>query len=313
MTGLLTIEGAAARFPLGRGNWLQAVDGVSFTVASGEAVALVGESGCGKSTLARLVNRLIPLSAGRITLDGRDIGRIAPTRFARDPARATIQMVFQDAADSLDPHHTAYRAIAGPVSALLNLDRDATGRQVRHSAEMAGLPAELLARYPHQLSGGQKARVGIARALAPNPRLLVLDEPTSALDVSVQATVLRLLADLRERLAVSMLFISHDLNVVRLLCDRMLVMYRGAIVESGPAAAVFDTPRHPYTQALIDAIPDPARRGRPLPPDAELAAPGGDAGCHFAPRCPLVQPRCRAERPVLRPVGPGQNAACHFA
>jgi peptide/nickel transport system ATP-binding protein len=184
--------------------------------------------------------------------------------------------------------------------------------RVQECATLAGLPHDLLPRYPHQLSGGQKARVGIARALGPAPRLLVLDEPTSALDVSVQAIVLRLFAELRENLGVALLFISHDLNVVRLLCDRVLVMYLGQVIESGPAAAIFATPRHPYTQALIDAIPDPARRGRPVPPDAEPIHPE-TPGCRFAPRCPNVQDRCRTERPVTRRVAPDQWAACHFA
>jgi oligopeptide/dipeptide ABC transporter ATP-binding protein len=285
------------------------VDAVSLSIQPGEAVALVGESGCGKSTLARLANRLVDPTGGRILLEGRDIGGIAPTRFARDPARASIQMVFQDATDSLDPHLTAEAAIAAPIRALCRVD---VAARVRECATLAGLPHELLARYPHQLSGGQKARVGIARALGPDPRLLVLDEPTSALDVSVQAVVLQLFADLRARLGVALLFISHDLNVVRLLCDRVLVMYLGEVVESGPAATVFSSPRHPFTQALIDAIPDPARRGRPVPADMEPVR-AEMPGCRFAPRCAVVQDRCRIERPVLRAVDAEQTVACHFA
>ena len=309
---LLEVDAIACRFPLGRGRWLRAVDGVSFGVAAGEAVALVGESGCGKSTLARLINRLLEPDTGRIILAGRDIGSIPVHRFARDPARAGVQMVFQDATDSLDPHHTAHRAIASPVTSLLRLTRAKVDARVREAARLAGLPDDLLPRFPHQLSGGQKARVGIARALATRPTLLVLDEPTSALDVSVQAVVLRLLDDLRTRLGVALLFISHDLNVVRLLCSRVLVMYRGQVVESGPADRVFAVPRHPYTQALVDAIPDPERRGRPAPADAETG-PMADTACRFAGRCPQAQARCTTEAPLLRDVAPQQRAACHFA
>ncbi len=309
---LLEVDSVSCRFPLKGGNWLQAVDGVSFSVAAGEAVALVGESGCGKSTLARLINRLLEPESGRIMLEDRNIGSIPMHRFARDPARASVQMVFQDATDSLDPHHTAHRAIASPVTSLLRLNRAETDARVREAARLAGLPDDLLPRYPHQLSGGQKARVGIARALATRPALLVLDEPTSALDVSVQAVVLRLLDDLRTRLGVALLFISHDLNVVRLLCSMVLVMYRGQVVESGPANRVFAAPRHPYTQALVDAIPDPERRGRPAPADAELG-PATETACRFAGRCPKTKPRCLTEAPLLRDVAPQQRAACHFA
>ena len=311
MTALLELEGVACRFAVGRGRWLRAVDGVSLRMGAGEAVAVVGESGCGKSTLARLVNRLVDPCEGTIRLDGREIGGMSPARFARDPARAAVQMVFQDATDSLDPHLTARVAIGRPISRLLGVRGAGLGARVQEAADQAGLPRELLARYPHQLSGGQKARVGIARALGPGPRLLVLDEPTSALDVSVQAVVLRLLDSLRTQLGVALLFISHDLNVVRLLCSRVLVMYLGAVVESGPAGEVFARPRHPYTQALVDAIPDPARRGRAEVLEGEAAAVVVD-GCRFAPRCRFVQERCRVERPALRSLGPAHDAACHF-
>jgi oligopeptide/dipeptide ABC transporter ATP-binding protein len=312
MMPLLDIEEVSVHFPLGRGRYVRAVDGVSFQLGAGEAVALVGESGCGKSTLARLVNRLLDPTSGSIRLVGRDIGAIPPRRFARDPARRTVQMVFQDATDSLDPRHTAHRAIAGPALALLKLDARGIDSEIRRVAALVGLPESLLQRYPHQLSGGQKARVGIARALVLQPRLLVLDEPTSALDVSVQAVVLRLFADLRAQLGVALLFISHDLNVVRLLCERVLVMYLGQVVESGPAAQVFAAPLHPYTKALIDAIPDPARRGRAAPLD-EAPTPPDAAGCKFAPRCKHAKSRCAIERPKLRPMRTAHSVACHFA
>ncbi len=312
LTPLLDIDDVCVRFPLGRGRVLRAVDGVSFQVGVGEAVALVGESGCGKSTLARVVNRLLDPSSGAIRLAGRVIGAIPAARFARDPARREVQIVFQDATDSLDPRHTAHRAIAGPALALLKLSAGARDAEIKRVARLVGLPDPLLPRYPHQLSGGQKARVGIARALIVQPRLLVLDEPTSALDVSVQAVVLRLFADLRAQLGVALLFISHDLNVVRLLCERVLVMYLGQVVESGPAAEVFAAPLHPYTMALIDAIPDPARRGRAAPLDETSTLPDAP-GCKFAPRCPHAKPRCQTQRPKLRAIPGAHTVACHFA
>jgi ABC-type glutathione transport system ATPase component len=235
---------------------VRAVDGVSFDILPGECVGLVGESGSGKSTLVRVLTRLLDPTSGTIRFNGQDIGAIPARRFARTPERARLQMVFQDPTDSLNPRFTAFAAIAEPLRCLGQIRQRVQMRQrVQALAELVGLPLELLDRFPHQLSGGQKARVGIARAIALQPALLVLDEPTSALDVSVQAVILRLLATLQQRLGMSYLFISHDLNVVRLLSDRVLVMYRGAIVESGPAEAVFTTPEHTYTRALLAALP----------------------------------------------------------
>jgi peptide/nickel transport system ATP-binding protein len=292
---------------------VRAVDDVSFALPPGGSLGLVGESGSGKSTLSRLICRLIDPDGGDIVFEGQSISGIPASEFHRSPLRRAVQIVFQDPHDSLNPRFTAFDSIAHPLRRLEKMrDGAALSARVSEAAARAGLPPDLLHRYPHQLSGGQKARVGIARALGPNPRLLVLDEPTSALDVSVQAVVLRLFADLRARLGVALLFISHDLNVVRLLCDRVLVMYLGQVVESGPAASLFACPRHPYTKALIDAIPDPARRGRPVPADTEPVR-ADTPGCRFAPRCPGVQERCRVERPVLRAVDAGQMAACHFA
>jgi ABC-type oligopeptide transport system ATPase subunit len=235
---------------------LRAVDGVSFTIAPGECVGLVGESGSGKSTLVRVITRLLDPTAGTILFDGRNIGAVPARRFARAPERARLQLVFQDPTDSLNPRFTAFASIAEPLRRLGQPhNRHSLHASVHEQAVLVGLPAELLERFPHQLSGGQKARVGIARAIALHPSLLVLDEPTSALDVSVQAVILHLLADLRQRLSMSYLFISHDLNVVRLLCDRVLVMYRGKIVEAGSSDAVFNHPDHAYTRALLAALP----------------------------------------------------------
>ena len=246
------------RKPASEPETFRAVDGISFAVNRGESVGLVGESGCGKSTTSTMVMRLIDKSDGTIMFDGMDIGVIAPKKFAELPLRKRIQMVFQDPTDSLNPRFTAARAIADPI---LRLDEVRGRRAVRARCEelavQVGLPLELLDRFPHQLSGGQKARVGIARAIALNPDLIILDEPTAALDVSVQAVVLNLLADLKDSLGMSYLFVSHDLNVVRLLCDRVIVMQAGRIVEQGPTEKVLFAPQAQYTRDLLAAIPHP--------------------------------------------------------
>jgi oligopeptide/dipeptide ABC transporter ATP-binding protein len=297
-------------------SFLHAVDRVSFAIMPGETVGLVGESGCGKSTLARLVARLIDPTEGTILFDGEDIGAVPARHFGRSEARAQIQMVFQDATDSLNPRFTAFRAIADPLLRLRGLSGTALTARVEEAARLTGLPAELLGRFPHQLSGGQKARVGIARAIAVEPRLLILDEPTSALDVSVQVLILQLLDRLRRRLSLSYLFVSHDLNVVRLLCDRILVMYLGHIVESGPADALFAAPAHPYTRALLSAVPsrDSAARQRridlpgeprsPIDPDPDI--------CPLYGRCFRQTDQCKAAMPGLREVAVGRLAACHY-
>ncbi len=239
----------------------RAVDGISFHVGRGESVGLVGESGCGKSTTSMMVMRLLDQTSGRIMFDGDDIGGIAPNAFARLPLRKSIQMVFQDPTDSLNPRFTAARAIADPIWQLGDLrGRDAVRARCEELAGMVGLPVNLLDRFPHQLSGGQKARVGIARAIALHPKLVILDEPTAALDVSVQAVVLNLLQDLKQSMGMSYLFVSHDLNVVRLLCDRVIVMRTGRIVEQGPSERVLGDPQDAYTRELLTAIPHP-----PLP------------------------------------------------
>jgi peptide/nickel transport system ATP-binding protein len=237
---------------------VRAVDGISFAIRRGESVGLVGESGCGKSTTSTMLMRLIDKTEGSIRFDGQEIGEIPPRAFTRSPLRARIQMVFQDPTDSLNPRFTAERAIADPI---LRLGGRAARAGLRARCEelvtLVGLPVELLGRLPHQLSGGQKARVGIARAIALNPDLVVLDEPTAALDVSVQAVVLNLLQDLKARLGMSYLFVSHDLHVVRLLCDRVIVMRAGRIVEQGLTAEVMQRPQHDYTRELLAAAPEP--------------------------------------------------------
>ena len=239
----------------------RAVDGISFSVGRGESVGLVGESGCGKSTTSMMVMRLLDQTSGRIMFDGDEIGSIMPNAFARLPLRKSIQMVFQDPTDSLNPRFTAARAIADPIMQLGDVrGRDALRARCEELAGLVGLPVNLLDRFPHQLSGGQKARVGIARAIALHPKLVILDEPTAALDVSVQAVVLNLLQDLKASMGMSYLFVSHDLNVVRLLCDRVIVMRTGRIVEQGPSERVLGDPQDAYTKELLTAIPHP-----PLP------------------------------------------------
>ncbi|MEM9449413.1 MAG: ABC transporter ATP-binding protein [Cyanobacteria bacterium P01_E01_bin.6] len=327
---LLTVQGLSKLFPVGgtpaNPKRLHAVDGIDFTIGDRESVGLVGESGCGKSTLIRLIARLLDPTDGKIWFNDELISSVSVRHFAQHPVRSQLQMVFQDPTDSLNPRYTAFDTITEPLRRLGKIrDRQQLRERANELANWVGLPHELLPRFPHQLSGGQKARVGIARAIALNPKLLILDEPTSALDVSVQAIILHLLADLKERLGMSYLFVSHDLNVVRLLCDRVLVMYLGKIVEAGPAEELFNHPRHPYTKALIDAIPSfeakpktPALTGEPrspINPDPTM--------CRLYGRCPKEGDRCRQEFPTLTQIQPHvsststqlpstHHVACHF-
>ena len=320
---LLETIGLSMRFSVGkrtaslkRASMLHAVDDVNLRIQAGESVGLVGESGCGKSTLVRLVSRLIDPSDGAIVFRERDIGAVPAAQFASHPERAKIQMVFQDPTDSLNPRYSAADTIAEPMR-LLTGARGDLADAVQRLADAVGLAPELLSRFPHQLSGGQKARVGIARALASNPDLLILDEPTSALDVSVQAIILQLLARLRRERGLAYLFVSHDLNVVRLLCDRVVVMYLGRVVESGPAAEVFADPRHPYTRALVSAIPGGAANlaGGRIRLSGEVRSPidPDPAVCRFYGRCAQGVARCGAEMPLLHDVSSGRAVACHFA
>lgn len=253
---LLQVRDLVKTYP-GKSGPVHAVKGISFTIREGQSVGLVGESGCGKSTTSSMLVRLLDRTSGDILFDGFDIADIPADRFVRDKRRSQIQMVFQDATDSLNPRHSARQTIADPILRMSDLRGTALQTRIEELATLCGLPLTLLDRFPHQLSGGQKARVGIARAIALDPKFLILDEPTAALDVSIQAVVLNLLADLRARLGMTYLFVSHDLNVVRLLCDHVIVMQGGEIVEQGPAAQVMDTPSHPYTRSLLAAAPKP--------------------------------------------------------
>lgn len=296
-------------------HWLHAVDDVNFDIQEGESVGLVGESGCGKSTLGRVITRLVDCSEGRIWFDGQQIESIAPGAFAQHKLRAGIQMVFQDSTTSLNPRFTVMEIISEPLRVLLGVrNSKELEERVNALADRVGLPRELISRYPHQLSGGQKARVNIARALAPNPKLVILDEPTAALDVSVQAIILKLLDQLRRDLGVSFLFISHDLNLVRLLCDRVLVMYLGKIVESGTVDEVFDAPRHPYTKELISTIPRLGETAASIAVTGEPQSPIDPPQnvCRFYGRCPKGAETCKHTQPDLRKITETHKVACHF-
>ncbi len=315
---LLQVEGLAKHYPvkaglLGRAaGAVRAVDGVSFSIARGETLALVGESGCGKSTTARLVLRLIEPSAGTIRFDGVEVAGKAELR----ALRRRVQVVFQDPYASLNPRLSVGDAIAEPMEVHGIGDGASRAARVRELLGLVGLAPFHAQRFPHEFSGGQRQRIGIARALAVQPELVVCDEPVSALDVSIQAQVVNLLKDLQARFGLSYLFIAHDLAVVRHMADRVAVMYLGQIVEMAPKRVLFAAPRHPYTRALLSAIPhpDPRLRGRVTPLGGDVPSPlNPPPGCRFHTRCPFVQEVCRTEAPPLRELEAGHASACHFA
>ena len=297
----------------GRRPVVHAVNGVSFAIAPEETFGLVGESGCGKSTTGKLIARLLPPTAGSIRLDGDDWLALRGRALRR--RRRDVQMIFQNPYLSVDPRWSVERIVAEPLAAHRVVPRAAMGQRVAALLEAVGLDPAAAQRYPHQFSGGQRQRIALARALAPDPRLLIADEPVSALDVSVQAQVLSLLQDVKRRYRLSMLFISHDLAVVRYVSDRVGVMYLGELVETGPTRELFRRPLHPYTVALLAASPRPtagARRAR-VPLRGEIPSPIDlPDGCPFRTRCPRAEPRCVAEKPALHELLPGRWAACHF-
>ncbi|MBO9396756.1 dipeptide ABC transporter ATP-binding protein [Shimia sp. R9_2] len=291
---------------------VQAVDGVSLQIKRGETFAIVGESGCGKSTLARVLMRLLQPTGGAVRFDGTDISRARGADLTA--LRGDMQFIFQDPFSSLNPRMSVGKLVGEPLEVHApELGREARRAKVAHLLRQVGLRPEHADRYPHEFSGGQRQRIGIARALAAEPKLIIGDEPVSALDVSVQAQVINLLADLRDALGLTLVVIAHDLGVIRHMSDRVAVMYLGRIVEMGTAEEVFGQPRHPYTQALLAAIPMMDGSSRDTRPEllGELPSPSNPpSGCRFHTRCPYVEDRCRAESPAL--AGGGHQTACHF-
>ena len=316
---LLEVQNLKVHFPVRPAlfrrtrEFVRAVDDVSFTVAPGETVGLVGESGCGKTTLGRAVIRLVQPTDGRILFDGEDLTSLTDSQLR--PRRRHFQMIFQDPFGSLDPRLT----VAGIIGEALDIHRLTPGAAAREERiamllKAVGLHPSHAPRLPHEFSGGQRQRIGIARALAVEPRLIVCDEPVSALDVSVQAQIVNLLRDLQRERNLAYLFVAHDLAVVKHISHRILVMYLGRIVESGDARAVCRSPRHPYTQALLSAVPvvDPGSKRQRILLTGDVPSPiHPPAGCPFHPRCPIAEARCRTEPPALRQIESGRSVACH--
>jgi peptide/nickel transport system ATP-binding protein/oligopeptide transport system ATP-binding protein len=320
---LVEVRDLVKHFPLTRGVIFQrevgavrAVDGVSFDIRQGETFGLVGESGCGKSTTARMITRLLDPTSGSVRFDGRDIAGLSTTELK--PLRREMQMIFQDPYSSLNPRKTVGSVIAEPfaIHGMLT-GRGERKRAVQELMEQVGLNPEHYNRYPHEFSGGQRQRIGVARAIALKPKLIVADEPVSALDVSIQAQILNLLRDLQAELGLTLVFIAHDLSVVRHMCDRVGVMYLGKIVELAESDDLYGHPRHPYTGALMSAVPvaSPnrarARRGRVLSGDVPSPT-NPPSACRFHTRCPKCQEICSVEEPLLEPKTGGNIAACHF-
>jgi peptide/nickel transport system ATP-binding protein len=322
---LLEVRDLKKHFPIKRG-WssrstgaIKAVDGVSFTVQEGETLGLVGESGCGKTTTGRLVLRAMDPTAGEIWFRDREQGRVNIAGVdARQlkRLRRNMQMIFQDPYSSLNPRMTLLEIVGEPLVVHGVARGAALTERVAELLQVVGLRPEYMTRYPHAFSGGQRQRIGIARALALNPQLLVCDEPVSALDVSIQAQILNLLQDLQARYKLTYLFVAHDLSVVEHISDRVAVMYVGRLVESAPTSRLFLTPQHPYTEALLSAVPrpDPRQRREPIVLQGEVADPANPpSGCSFHPRCRYRVARCEQETPALREIAPGHLVSCHRA
>jgi oligopeptide transport system ATP-binding protein len=320
---LLHVDDVKKHFPVTRGIIFQkevasvkAVDGVSFTVESGETLGIVGESGCGKSTLARCIMRLLEPTAGRITFDGREITELSRTDMR--PIRREMTMIFQDPYASLNPRKRVGFIIGEALEIHKLGSPDQIKRRVQELLEVVGLNPEHYNRFPHEFSGGQRQRIGVARALAVNPKLVVCDEPVSALDVSVQAQILNLLKDLQADFGLTYVFIAHDLNVVRHISDRVMVMYLGKMAELAHRNQLYASPKHPYTGALLSAVPIPnprlGRERQPIVLEGDVPSPlNPPSACRFHPRCPRFQEgHCDVEEPPLYPFGDGHVAACHY-
>jgi peptide/nickel transport system ATP-binding protein len=322
---LLDVVGLRKSFPIRKGLLLRtvgavrAVDGVSFQIKRGETLSLVGESGCGKTTVSRCVVRALKPSAGAIRFrvgDGKPVDIAMVPKRELKPLRRHMQMIFQDPFSSLNPRMNIGDIIGEPLLVNGMKSRAERRDRVRELLELVQLPAAYMTRFPHACSGGQRQRIGIARALALHPSLIVADEPVSALDVSVQAQIVNLLLELQDRLGLSYLFVAHDLSVVKHVSDRVAVMYVGKIVEVAATKSLFAQPRHPYTEALLSAVPkpDPRLRAQRIILQGEVADPAHPPpGCYFHPRCPYAIKRCRTEAPQLREVAPGHVASCHRA
>lgn len=293
---------------------LQAVAGINFDIMPGETLGLVGESGCGKSTTGRLIMRLIDSDEGEIHFQNKDIARLSQNQLR--PIRRDLQMIFQDPFSSLNPRKKVFDILAEPFKLHRLVPRGDLGDAVNQLAQRVGLRPEHLSRYPHEFSGGQRQRIGIARALAVQPKLIIADEPVSALDLSIQAQVINLLRDIQREFGLAYLFIAHDLAVVEHISDRVAVMYLGRIVELASAAELYRAPRHPYSEALLNAVPvpDPEKERTPHHLSGEVPSPiSPPSGCTFHPRCPYAQEICRTTEPALDTQAPGHLSACHFS
>ena len=317
---LLEVINLKKHFPLRSGffggarGYVYAVDGISFEIQKGETLALVGESGCGKSTVGRAILRLFPVTSGEVILDGERIDNLQAATLR--PLRRRVQVVFQDPFSSLNPRMRVRDILAEPIRNFgLAKTPQALDDKVARLMDLVGLPRDAVGRWPHEFSGGQRQRIGIARALAAEPDLIVCDEAVSALDVSVKAQIINLLQDLQKQLGLALLFISHDLAIVEHMTHRVAVMYLGRIVEVAPKRTIFATPKHPYTQALLSAVPvpDPDADRQRLILKGDVPSPiKPPPGCHFHTRCPYVMDRCRVEDPKLRVIGDGHTMACHL-